>query len=453
MTPLRQTGSAVWALACAGLLSYAFLYDNATSLPSTLGYGWTKLTDMSRQVRLVEIGVVAAALLAALSHGVSALSRGLLTSLMVFVALGLVAFQRGADTPVLDGVRLIYMWVLPFVVFIIGRESPAGSRGWRLTAGVVLLWVSASAVASWVQFAGLRYPVGDDITGFNKDAHANGTLLMFAAQAVLAHALFFNRRAWLVPALALLVTMVLSSVLKVLFLAGVSASVLLAIYLRRSSVEVRGAGVRRLIWGAVAGVTVAVVSSAFVQFDAISSERMQDLVERVREDPQSLAPIQAHRAALARVMTDLPTLTTGAGLFRYANPISVGQVMAEGTLGNMAAGDLLALNDETGEQARVTLSASLIAEFGLVAAGLVALMFGGVLTAVWRATFDPRIEVRARASGALANLVLLGLVPFASLFGSFDIMSVSWPVLLLAGQVCRQASEPAAASPASEMPS
>ena len=55
-------------------------------------------------------------------------------------------------------------------------SAPPIGRPWTRVAAVVAIWVAMSAVVSWIQFAWLGYPVGDDITGFNKDAHTNGTL-------------------------------------------------------------------------------------------------------------------------------------------------------------------------------------------------------------------------------------------------------------------------------------
>lgn len=424
------------------LLAYAFLYDNSTSLPTTMGYGWTRLLEIPRQVRLAEIVLIAGLLGVALSHGVSRLTRRLLIGTFVFLGLGLASYLRSTDVPMLDGVRLVYLWVLPVFLFIIGREAPWQPRAWRWIATLVFAWVLVSAVVSWVQFAGLGYPVGDDVTGLNKDAHANGTLMMFTALQCLAVGLFHERRRLLLVALALLVTMVLSSVLKVMFLGVVAAALLVWVFVKTGPPRASAIVPRGLTLGAavvLVGVSVAV---AFSQIDLLSSNRLGDLGYKLVNEPRSLGPLQAHEVALRKVSTDLPTLTLGLGLYRYANPISVGQVLAEGRLGKLADTNLLAINDEKGEQARVTLSSSLLAEFGIVACLAIGIMYLGIGRAVWRCTADPRLDIRSRSAGLLASGVLLAMIPLTSLFGSLEVMSVSWPVMLLSGVLCREAAAP-----------
>lgn len=435
--PPERTG---WLLIGIALPIYAFLYDNSTSLPINIGYGWTRLIDIPRQVRLAEIVMIAGLLGVALSHGVSRLTRHLLIGTFVFLGLGLASYLRSADVPMLDGVRLVYLWVLPVFLFIIGREAPWGRRAWRWIATLVFAWVVVSAVVSWVQFAGFGYPVGDDITGFNKDAHANGTLMMFAALQCLAIGLFHERRRLLLVALALLVTMVLSSVLKVMFLGVVAAVLLVWVYVKTGPRRASPVVPRGLTLGVAVVLVGVAVAVAFSQFDLLSSNRLGDLGYKLRHEPQSLGPLQAHEVAIRKVSVDLPTLTLGLGLFRYANPISVGQVLAEGRLGKLASSDLLPINDEKGEQARVTLSSSLLAEFGVVACIVIGLMYLGVGRAVWRCTTDNRLDIRSRSAGLLASGSLLAMIPLTSLFGSLEVMSVSWPIMLLSGVLCREAA-------------
>ena len=136
-----------------------------------------------------------------------------------------VLYANGSDIGVLDAVRLIYMWILPAVIFMIGRQAPWGAAAWSRLEKVILVWVAVSAFVSWDQFVHLRYPVGDDITGLNKDAHANGTLMMFAALQFIAYGLFHEQRNALLIAFAFLITMVLSSVLKVMFFGVVAVAV------------------------------------------------------------------------------------------------------------------------------------------------------------------------------------------------------------------------------------
>lgn len=429
-----------WLLVAIGLPVYAFLYDNATSLPAAMGYGWTRLTPLTRQVRLVEIVVIAGVLGLALTHGVSRTTRNLLAGTFLFIGLGLMSYLRSSDVPLLDGVRLVYMWVLPVFIFIIGREASWGRGAWTWIATTVFVWVLASAVISWLQYAWLGYPVGDDITGFNKDSHANGTLLMLTALQLLAFSLFFEKRSALLVALALLVTMVLSSVLKVMFLGVVALALLVWLYLRYGPRRQPGTAPRGLKWGMAAALAVAIVGVAFTQVDVLSSNRMGDLGDKVRNDPESLGPFRAHEAALTKIARDLPALALGVGPFRFANPISVGQVLDDGRLGRSASGEVLAVEDEKGEQTRITLSSSLLGEFGVPAFFIVGLMYLAIGRAVWRTASHERLDIRARTAGLLACGSILALTPLASLFGSLDVMSVSWPVMLLSGVICREAA-------------
>lgn len=429
-----------WLSVAVGLPVYAFLYDNATSLPAAMGYGWTRLTPLTRQVRLLEIVVIAAVLGLALTHGVSRTTRNLLTGAFLFLGLGLLSYLRSADVPLLDGVRLMYMWVLPAFIFIIGREAPWERRTWTAVAMTVLVWVLASAVVSWVQFAWLGYPVGDDITGFNKDAHVNGTLLMLTALQLLAVALFYEKPRLVLLSLALLVTMVLTSVLKVMFIGVGALALLVWIYLRVGPRRRAGAVPRWLKWGMASALTVAIVAFAFIQVDVLSSDRLGDLGDKVQNDPQSLGPLRAHEAALTKIGRDLPTLALGLGPFRFANPISVGQVVDAGRLATSASGEVLAIQDETGELTRITLSSSFLAEFGIPAFVIIGLMYLSIARAVWRTASHHRLDIRARTAGLLAGGSLLALIPLTSLFGSLEVMTLSWPLMLLSGLICREAA-------------
>jgi hypothetical protein len=437
---LFRTARAGWLLTAIALLVYAFLYDNATSMPNAMGYGWTRLTPLSRQVRLLEIVVIVLVLGLALSHGVSRITRTLMIGILLFVGLGLMSFLSGADVPLVDGVRLIYMWVLPLFIFIIGREGPWRRDAWKWIATTVLVWVAVSAVISWIQFALLGYPVGDDITGFNKDAHANGTLCMLSALQLLAFGLFFEKRAALFGALALLVTMVLSSVLKVMFLGVVAVALLIWLYLRTTRQRRSGVTPHALKWGMSIAAAVVLVGVAFSQVDVLSSDRLGDLGDKVRNDPQSLGPWRAHESALGKIDKDLSTLALGMGPFRFANPISVGQITTAGRLSRSASGEVLAIADEKGEETRITLSSSLLAEFGVPAWIVAAILYFTVGRALWRAANHDSLDIRGRAAGLVAAGSILFLIPLTSLFGSFDVISVSWPMMLLSGILCREAA-------------
>ena len=441
MTGDRRPASRGWLAVAVGLPLYAFLYDNATSLPGAAGHAWTRLTPLSREVRIVEIGAVLLLLAVALSYGVSRITRVVLVGSLCVFGLGLASYLRtGVGPPevgLVDAVRLIYMYLLPLWLFVIALEAPFDAQGWRWMATTVLVWTAVSAVASWAQLVLLGYPVGDDITGLNKDAHANGTLMMLVAIQLCAFAMFERARTPLLAALLFLVTMVFSSVLKVMFFGIAALAVLFWMYMRSERARREAWARRGLEWALVAGLTITSVVVVFLRVDVLSSERMAPLIEKLREDPASLGPLQAHQAAAAKVWVDLPTLLTGRGPFRFANPISVGQVLDSGRLGRQASGEVLAVQDEKGESTRITLSSSLLAEFGAPAFLIALAMYVAVWRTVLRACADRRPGIRLRASGALACLSVLLLTSLSSLFGSFDTMSVSWPVMLLAGVTCR----------------
>jgi hypothetical protein len=427
----------IWLAAAIGLPLYAFLYDNATSLPAAMGYGWTRLTPLTRQVRLVETVVVCGLLVVALAHGISRPTRTLLIGSLVFFGLGMASFLHSSGVPVVDGARLLYMYLLPLFVFIIGLEAPWDIEAWTPAAITVLVWVVLSAAVSWFQFAWLGYPVGDDITGLNKDAHANGTLMMLVAIQLGALGLFLGQRKAIIAALGLLVTMVLCSVIKVMFFGVAALALLLWLYVRAQP-RPRVAITRRgLQWGLVAAVTVTVVAIVFARVDAQNAERLTGLAEKLREDPAGLGPLQAHESAALKVARDLPTLILGLGPFRFANPISVGQVLDDTPLGKLASTEVLAVEDEHGEQTRITLSSSLLGELGWPAFLIVAVMYLAVWRAVWRACQSAQMEIRARAAACLACGTILALTAVCSLFGSLELLSVSWPVMLLSGIVCR----------------
>ena len=436
-----------WLLALAGLLAYACLYDNANSWPSAMGYGWTRLILMPRQLRIGEIGIVAGLVGLALTHGVSRLTRRLLAGTFAFIGLAMLSYLNHEEVPLLDAVRLIYMWVLPLFIFIIGREGPFGRTAWKWVVTMMLVWVVVSAVASWVQFGVLRYPVGDDITGLNKDAHANGTLMMFTALQWLAFSLFRQRRAALPVSLFFLITMVLSSVLKVMFLGVLAVGLLVWLYVKslpRKESTGLSAGVK---WSVAAGVAVVLAGMAFTQIDVISSNRLGDFQDKLLNNPQSLGPLQAHAVAATKISGELSTLALGMGPFHFANPISVGQVLADGNLSRKASNDVLAIADEKGEQTRITLTSSLLAEFGVPAFLIIIVLYAGIGQAVWKSARDARPDIRWRGVAVAACGVIFAFIPPTSLFGSFDVMSVSWPFMLVAGLICRESAQDAHPEP------
>jgi hypothetical protein len=99
------------------------------------------------------------------------------------------------------------------------------------------------------------------------------------------------------------------------------------------------------------------------------------------------------------------------------------------------------MKTEKGDETRITLSSSLLAELGAPAFALFAMMYGLVAAALVRGATDRRVVVRAQAAGALAGVAILSLIFLTSLFGSIEMMSVSWPLMLLAGMTCRLANQ------------
>lgn len=438
----REDRHWIWGAVACGLIAYAFVYDNANSWPSALGYNWTRLTTLGREARLVEIPVIAVLLGLALTDGVSRLTRTLLAAVLIFIGIGLLSYYRDGDVPLLDAVRLVYMWVLPAFMFIIGRELRWPSSTWRWVSTLIGVWVVGTIAVSWVQLVVFTFPVGDDITGLAKDAHANGTLLMFVALQALAAALFLRKPLWLAVSLILLVTMVLCSVLKVMFFGMGAIALLIWLFTlvgprRRSRAVPTG-----VFWGAAGLGAVGLMGVAFANMDAISSNRLGDLVDKIVSEPGNFGPIQAHRVAVSRISGELTTLGLGMGPFHLANPISVGQL--SGSLSMKATGDVLAIEDEKGEQARITLSSSLLGEFGVPAFVTILFLYGAIGRAVWRTVFHPRPEVRWRGVGLVAAGFVFALIPVASLFGSFDVISVTWVYMLSAGLLCRAAALPSA---------
>lgn len=417
--------------------SYAFVYDNATSFPYAAGYGWTRLISMPREVRFVEIVVVCGLLGLALGNGISRTTRTLLIGSVLFLGFGVASYLHGSDVPASEGARILYMYLLPLFVFIIGREAPWGVEAWTRTAATVLVWVFVSVVVSWVQYLWLGYPVGDAITGLNKDAHANGTLMMMVAIQLCSFAFLLRQRKALIVALGFLVTMVLSSVVKVMIFGFAALAVLLWIGVRaqprrRVVFTLRGFG--RALGAAL---TVAIVMIAFSRIDVLSSEHLAGVEEKLREDPAALGPLQAHREALSKVARDLPTFVLGVGPFQFANPVSVGHVLDDDSPWKLASSDILSEEGERGDQTRITLTSSLLVELGLPAFLIVTLMYFAMWRAVWRACQSVHKEISTRAAGCLACGAILMLTAIFSLFGSIDVMSVSWPLMLLSGIVCR----------------
>ena len=428
----------IWRWVLIGLLAYAFLYDNSTSLPTVKGYGWTRLLELPRQIRFVEIGVVGGVTLILLARPVSRLTRNLLTACLLVTFLTVISYLTIPIAPWLDVARLIYAYLLPALIFIIGRETRLDARARRNLFGFLLIWVFISAVVSWYQFAGLGYPVGDDITGINKDAHANGNLLIITGFILLGRSLWLRHRWEMGLALFFMLTMVLSSVLKSMFF-----SVLILGYIAYSFVvQSKSRRLGRIVWrllvmAFLAVLVLGLVSTAFKDLDVRSSNRLGEAASRILSSPTKFGPLVAHVNAVKLVTSSFQSLLIGYGLYSYANPVTYGQTLEGGALAQYVREDLLALTTEHGEDTKVTLTSSWLVELGPPATLILLLIYGTILIRVWSCRQSDNPEDQAYAVGLVGCLLLLYLTASTSLFGSLEMISVSWPVMLLAGMTVR----------------
>ncbi len=421
-----------------GLLAYAFLYDNSTSLPSVRGYVWTRLFDLPRQVRFIEIGVVGIIVLFLLARPISRLTRNLLLAILVFCCLSTSSYLATMLGPVVDVFRLLYAYLLPALLFIIGREMRLDARARHVLFCFLLIWVAISAMISWYQFIALGYPIGDDITGLNKDAHANGNLLVIASLILIARGLWLRRRSEIGLALFFMLTMVLSSVLKTMFFSVLAFGYVAYSYMLPPKSSLRWRQVGRFIGVGVLLVSLAgVVFIAFTSFDLLSSNRLGDAINRITSDPFKFGPIVAHAKVVKLLASSPESLLIGYGPYSYANPISFGQTLEQGSLARYARKDLLALVTDHGEDAKVTLTSSWLAELGPLATAMLVLIYGTILIRVWRCVRSDDQENRAYAVALVGCLIVLYLTASTSLFGSLEVISVSWPVMLLAGILVR----------------
>jgi cell division protein FtsW (lipid II flippase) len=86
----------------------------------------------------------------------------------------------------------------------------------------------------------------------------------------------------------------------------------------------------------------------------------------------------------------------------------------------------------------VTLTTSLAAEFGVPAFIVLACLYGLVLVTTHSTAVRSRDKTVRRYSAAVVpSLVMLLGVAAVGLFGSFSSMSLSWPVMILAGATSR----------------
>ena len=420
------------------MLSYAFLYDNSTSLTTAQGYEWTRILELPRQIRFLEFGAVVVAALLLLVRRRSRTSLVLAAGVLMFASVALCSYvPRPVVTPT-DFGRLVYMYILPVLVFVIAHELSWSTSAITRLVRFILLSALVSAAVSWTQYLYFGYEVGDDITGLNQDAHSNASLLMVATFLLLVQGLFFRRRTRLLLGLGTALTAVLSSALKLLIMAPALAATL------RYYSRTRG----RASWGisnrATAAITLATVFSgalfmAFSRVDTRSAKRMPAFMERLANDPLSLGPIEAHRDAATRLFRGAQPLIFGYGPFSYSNPISMGQTREGGALGQYVTFSVKP--DESGEDMSVTLTTSLAVEFGLPAFFILVWMYVTILHSVIQCTRSHDVTVRAYAAAAVPALVLLLASAALAQFGSISALSLSWPVMLLSGAVCRLAAD------------
>lgn len=429
-----------WTWVPLVFIFYALLYDNSTSAPTAAGAEWTQLMQLPREIRMVEVVLVFLAIVVLMDRRLSRLSRRLLAAAILFTALAVGSYIAHPLVSLIDVFRLIYTYILPLLIFIIGREARLNERSRELIWRFMLAWIIISACVAWYQFMWLGYPLGDDITGLNKDAHANGNLLFFASIILTARALFLKKRKLFVGVIALIITAVLSSVLKseiFMFLA-----LGLVVWVNISTQTVTGrkmkAGFRRRIVPITATlVLIYIMGLAFSDLDKFNNARAGDVITRIVSEPLNFGPIASHLRALAQATSTPRSVLLGEGPFSYANPVSVGQGLNAGALGKFANASLLLQYGESSESLKVTLTSGVLAELGLPAFLILIAAYIYIGWTLWRQrnSTDP-IQV-AYATGLTSCWLILILTAIVTLSGSLDTISISWPVMFLAGLTCR----------------
>lgn len=195
---------------------------------------------------------------------------------------------------------------------------------------------------------------------------------------------------------------------------------------------------RTIVSVPLAAVMIGVLFYAFNQFDSHSSARVPALLDRALNEPQNFGTVLAYRNAMGVLFEGPTTFLLGVGPFGYSNPISMGQSRDDGPLAGLTRSELLQDPRESGEDARVTLATSLAVEFGAPAFIVVACLYLVVLAATHSAAVRSQDRtVRRYAAVAVPALLLLLAVGTFSLFGTISSLSLSWPVMILAGATCR----------------
>ena len=421
------------------LLSYAFLRDNAATFPGSAGYEWTRLLALPPQIRFVELLAIVGLATSLVIRRRSITTAGLIGGCVLFSVLASLAYVSHSLVGSVTFARLVYMYVLPILVFVIARELRWRPSGLQAVVRFALGWILVSAAVSWLQYLYLGYPVGDDITGLNQDAHTNATLLIIGSLILLADGLFLHRWFRTVLAAGLGATAVLSSDLKVLLVSPFLVVLLIWYYAggslwRRARMMVK----RTFVSVPLAVVILAILFQAFNQFDSLSSSRVPALVDRALTEPQNFGTVVAYRNAAGVLLEGSRTFLLGVGPFGYSNPISMGQSREDGPLGRLTRSELLQGQGESGEDARVTLATSLAVEFGAPAFIVMGCLYLVVLSTTHSTAVHAQdTSVRRYAAAAVPALLLLLIVGTFSLFGSISSLSLSWPVMILAGATAR----------------
>lgn len=434
-----STGSRNAVRTAIVLLSYAFLHDNAATFPGSAGYEWTRLLALPPQVRIVELIAIVGLATSLVIVRRSITTAWLIGGCVLFFGLTALSYINHWLVGPVDFARLVYMYLLPILVFVIARELQWRLSGLQTVVRFVLRWILVSAAVSWFQYLYLGYPVGDDITGLNQDAHSNATLLIVGSLILLAEGLFQHRWFRTLLAIGLGATAVLSSDLKVLFVSPFLMALLLWYYAGGSLWKRARMMVKRTVVAVpLAAAMVGVLFYAFNHFDNLSSERVPALLDRALTEPQNFGTVAAYRTAVGVLLEGPRTFLLGVGPFGYSNPISMGQSRDDGPLGRLMRADLVQGLGESGEDARVTLATSLAVEFGAPSFFVLAGLYLVILVKTHAVAVRSQDRtVRRYAAVAVPGLLLLLAVGTSGLFGSLSALSVSWPVMILAGVTAR----------------
>lgn len=440
---ISRRAQSSWKWIILALLGYAFLFDNSNSLPVAAGYDWTHLMQLPRQIRFIELFIVAGCVLLLISKPKSSrISCLLFLGCMCFGFIATLSYLHNIIVPLVDFGRLTYSYVLPILIFIIGREAAIAPSDREQIFKLILIWVLISAILSWVQFIILGYPVGDDITGLNKDAHANGNLLAFIALISASFWITFRQVRQLLLSFFAVCTLILSSVLKTNIFLLFAFGMMSIISINRDKTSRSADLIKKLALNWVL-ICVLLVGGYFIfmNIDLLNTEKVGEAVISLLENPSDFGPIAAQFNAISIVADNPTTILLGMGPFSYGNSISMGQTLEGGSLQELVLSALMLSQGESGESVGITLTTSLLVELGLFAFIILTITYAAVVGSVWRCVHSKDRLNRAYAVGLLGCLLILLLTAAVALFGGFDTMSVSWPVMLLAGITCRIEAE------------